>query len=224
MKPLKVLMLGWEFPPHNSGGLGTACESLAKALARKDNVEVTFVLPKRVPLDSSQMKFVFADDMPGVKFRPIDSPLMPYMTADEYLMKGLNEAYAGTLFEEVKRYAELARLIAQKEDFDVIHAHEWLTLGAAAEIKKVSGKPFVAHIHSNEYHRSAGGYGHPLVHKLEEQGMKAADKVVAISRHVRDVQTTPWCRDALTRGKCGGNRCPSSSSFPSLEYILMMME
>ena len=49
---LRVLMLGWEFPPFITGGLGTACYGLTRALDRQ-NVEVTFVLPKTVPADSA---------------------------------------------------------------------------------------------------------------------------------------------------------------------------
>ena len=42
---MKVLMLGWEFPPHISGGLGTACHGLTRGLAG-EGVEVVFVVPR----------------------------------------------------------------------------------------------------------------------------------------------------------------------------------
>ncbi|MEM7682269.1 MAG: glycosyltransferase [Planctomycetota bacterium] len=42
---MRILMLGWEFPPFVSGGLGTACYGLTKALAAR-GAEITFVLPK----------------------------------------------------------------------------------------------------------------------------------------------------------------------------------
>ena len=42
---MRVLMFGWEFPPHISGGLGTACFGLTQSLVR-ENVELTFVVPK----------------------------------------------------------------------------------------------------------------------------------------------------------------------------------
>jgi hypothetical protein len=45
---LRVLMFGWEFPPHNSGGLGTACYGLTKALATA-KTKIIFVLPKELP-------------------------------------------------------------------------------------------------------------------------------------------------------------------------------
>ena len=43
----RVLMLGWDFPPFITGGLGTECYGLTKALDA-EGVPVTFVLPKSV--------------------------------------------------------------------------------------------------------------------------------------------------------------------------------
>ena len=43
---MKVLMFGWEFPPHISGGLGTACFRMTEALV-KHNAEILFVVPHR---------------------------------------------------------------------------------------------------------------------------------------------------------------------------------
>ena len=39
-------MFGWEFPPHISGGLGTACYGLTKSLSKFDDIEILFVVPK----------------------------------------------------------------------------------------------------------------------------------------------------------------------------------
>lgn len=44
---MRILMLGWEFPPFVAGGLGTACQGLTKALARQGH-EIIFILPKSV--------------------------------------------------------------------------------------------------------------------------------------------------------------------------------
>ncbi len=43
---MKVLMLGWEYPPHISGGLGTACEGLTTALARRGGIDIDFLVPQ----------------------------------------------------------------------------------------------------------------------------------------------------------------------------------
>ncbi len=63
---MRVLMFGWEFPPHNSGGLGTACFGLTRALTARQ-IEVLFVLPKKVGVSAGFMPILFADER-HVKF------------------------------------------------------------------------------------------------------------------------------------------------------------
>src|SRR5689334_8179065 len=142
---VKVLMFGWEFPPFNSGGLGTACEGLTKGLSRQ-NVEVMFVLPKRVDLNLSYMRVLYGDDSksPIKKVYHINSLLTGYITSEAY-ERALVEfgdkrpsMYAHNLAEEVDRYADIGGEIAAQEEFDIIHAHDWLTFKAGIAAKKVS--------------------------------------------------------------------------------------
>jgi glycogen(starch) synthase len=61
---MKVLMFGWEFPPHISGGLGTACSGLTNSLTSFDDIEVTFVLPRVYGNENRPgMKFVDAGEV-----------------------------------------------------------------------------------------------------------------------------------------------------------------
>jgi glycogen synthase len=94
---MKVLMFGWEFPPHLSGGLGTACFGLTRGLARH-NVDITFVLPMLPPnVPDCHVKLIGANRVSvkvgkrkmrafknRVKLLDVDSLLMPYLTGDEY--------------------------------------------------------------------------------------------------------------------------------------------
>ncbi len=93
---MKVLMLGWEFPPFISGGLGTACHGLTKAM-NELGMDVLFVLPKPVPSQfSSHVKLMTPrSQIPGsiqyklgeferVTFRTIDAGLSPYQTPADY--------------------------------------------------------------------------------------------------------------------------------------------
>ena len=94
---MKVLMLGWEFPPHISGGLGTACFGMTKALVSRD-VEVLFVLPRfRGGREESHVRLFAASEVPvptgyfeeetffkGLDVRVVDAMLRPYMTGGEY--------------------------------------------------------------------------------------------------------------------------------------------
>jgi len=176
-------MFGWEFPPHNSGGLGVACFGLTRALVR-DGLDLIFVLPKKIDVPSQNFKMVFADVDKGMKVAIVNSSLSPYITAEDYEVEG--GIYGNNLFSEVKRYALSARKIAMRENFDVIHAHDWLSFLAGIEAKKISGKPLVVHVHATEFDR-AGGFGNKFVHEIEKRGMSEADKVITVSKFTKDL-------------------------------------
>lgn len=180
-------MFGWEFPPYNSGGLGVACQGLAEALAAK-NVEVIFVLPKKIPVKNEPFRFRFAN-VPNLTIAEINSLLVPYITSEKYaLLKGVEPGgqYGATLFEEVKRYAFLARAIAKSEQHDVIHAHDWLSFGAGIGANSISGRPLIAHVHATEVDRTAG-HSNQLIYDKEREGVHKADRVVAVSEFTKKV-------------------------------------
>jgi glycosyltransferase involved in cell wall biosynthesis len=96
---MKVLMFGWEFPPHISGGLGTACYGLTRGLAQLDDVEVLFVVPKAYGDEdnSAVKKIIGASDVPITRKRilysneeqkfdllEVESNLVPYSTPEEF--------------------------------------------------------------------------------------------------------------------------------------------
>ncbi len=170
-------MFGWELPPFNSGGLGVACYGLSKALAK--NADILFVLPRKVDVNADFLKLLFANN---IRVTTIDSPLSPYMTPTGY--KLLSEditLYGNTLFEEVMRYASEARKIAMREQFDIIHAHDWLSFPAGMVAKEVSGKPLVVQLHSTEYDRCGGLNLNQGVYEIEKRGMQYADRVIGVS-------------------------------------------
>ncbi len=170
-------MFGWELPPFNSGGLGVACYGLSKALSK--NVDITFVLPRTAEVDAKFLKLLFANN---IKITTIDSPLHPYITPEGY--KILTEdvtLYGSNLFEEVQRYAKEARKIAMEEEFDIIHAHDWLSFPAGIVAKEVSGKPLVVQLHSTEFDRCGGLNLNKNVYDIEKKGMEYADKVIGVS-------------------------------------------
>ena len=179
-------MFGWEFPPHIAGGLGTASYGLTKGLA-KHGVKVMFVMPKAGgDEDQSVVKIINASDVEmmseysnldeywqNVNFMEIGSNLDPETferTVKETIKTGehsehivfrnkfqFSGKYGTNLMEEVARYAMVAGTIAAQQDFDIIHAHDWLTYSAGIVAKKVSGKPLVIHVHATEFDRSLEG-------------------------------------------------------------------
>lgn len=217
---MKVLMFGWEFPPHIAGGLGTACYGLTQGLS-KNQVDVTFVMPKASgEEDQRKIKIINASDVEWntyyaqqvqeskeLSFIEVNSKLIPYIGLDDYfnvvnqIESGLFEkdipgekrkyffsgTYGENLMEEVAHYAIVAAQIATNEQFDLIHAHDWLTFRAGIAAKKVSGKPLVIHVHATEYDRSGERNRNEMVYQMEKEGMEAADAICAVSDLTRNI-------------------------------------
>ena len=214
-------MFGWEFPPHISGGLGTACYGLTKGLAH-NGVEVSLVVPRAygdedqslvrivnasdIALDVRQSRFFNAQNQ--VSYIEVNSQLVPYIGLDDYynivnqIESGVFESqkvstgkcrykfsggYGPNLMQDVEKYAMVAEEIAKSEQFDIIHAHDWLTYRAGIAAKAVSGKPLVVHIHATEYDRSGEKNRNDIVYNLEREGMMAADAVCAVSNLTRSI-------------------------------------
>lgn len=222
---MRVLMFGWEFPPHIAGGLGTACYGMTRGLARND-VDVTFVVPHAYGdederfikvLNASDVETIYSttdggaeDEFSRMSFIHIDSNMVPYISPEEYatyhekfVKTGqkvwessdiwkqrytFSGKYGANLMEEVARYAMVAAQVAKdlEGQFDVIHAHDWLTYYAGIAAKRISGKPLVVHMHATEYDRS-GENVNTQVHAIERTGMHAADRVIAVSNLTRNI-------------------------------------
>jgi glycogen synthase len=185
---MKILMFGWEFPPHNSGGLGVACFGLSKALASSGQ-EITFVLPRKVNVSSDFAKMIFAEGT-DIKIKHVDSILRPYLGSDEYdrELKTVGATiYGRDLFEEVERYGFAALGIAENQDFDIIHAHDWLSFKAGVAAKKATGKPLIVHIHATTFDICGGSSFDQRVYDIEKEGMTHADKVIAVSNYTKNI-------------------------------------
>ncbi len=254
-------MLGWEFPPFISGGLGTACFGLTRGLDEV-GVEVCFVLPTAVPIelegasDSLHVQLRTPADLFGdlpdklredeeiaggfehLEIHRLAAALRPYGTpqnVEEDLRRlrrqGMLDAtkqalrraqkassgeaseshptatdgeasaplphgslksgewlrhYEGDLMGQVKYYTDLAVKLGRTEQFDVIHAHDWMTYPAATAVARATGKPLVVQVHSTEFDRS-GGQVNKRVCNIERTGMRQADKVICVSYLTRNI-------------------------------------
>ncbi len=180
--PLKVLMFGWELPPFNSGGLGVACYGLTQALSQQD-VDITFVLPQKQNVKADFLRLVFAD-LP--KFAWPD--MNPYLTSGLGL-KTLPGDAPKDLIDAVRRYALAAAELAQKLQFDLVHAHDWLCFPAGVAANSVSGKPLVSHVHATEFDRSGGSSVNSVVYGFERQGLSQSTAVIAVSNFTKNLLT-----------------------------------
>ena len=275
---MRVLMLGWEFPPFITGGLGAACHGLTRSLGRL-GVEVTFVLPKAIGEEydthvklltpqspeaaagsrepeavASTFQYEDRSEKPAspdftppaeladhaqdrgeaaafehVEFKAVPSRLPSPYPGGEAMWTGdpptgisylgprgrqpvpppepspsgegqppeaqakpaesvpasqppsPEAIYAGDLFGETRRYADLCRDLCRGTEFDAIHAHDWPTFPAAAAVADETGKPLIVHVHSTEFDRS-GEYVHQQIYEIERSGMHRADAVIAVSQ------------------------------------------
>lgn len=182
-------MFGWEYPPFNSGGLGTACHGLTHGLA-DNNIDVTFVLPRKVAAESKRIKLTFADQH-EVSEDYYRSLYNPYLTTELYktIRKTLktDTDISSDLIGEVHKYSVNARRVAKDNPVDIIHAHDWLSFGAGMEAKHLTKKPLVLHVHATEMDRTGFNSGNPYIYSVEKEGMKRADKVIAVSGYTKDV-------------------------------------
>jgi glycosyltransferase involved in cell wall biosynthesis len=273
---MHVLMLGWEFPPFITGGLGTACHGLTRAMDQR-GMRVTFVLPQavsgeqagHVDLVSPQTHRPPTTEAPPasasrigpsaprpsgtgdaarpagesregfdhVRFIPVDSGFVqpyevdaggrpvgrwetgpgrapddapasaPSPTADDAGQSGTTESagaptfpddpdlprpppssddYGNDLIAQVERYAAFCLDAVGHLDFDVIHAHDWMTYAAGLWIARASGRPLVVHVHSTEFDRS-GERVNQRIYDIERRGMHGAMRVITVSQLTKDV-------------------------------------
>lgn len=140
------------------------------------------------------------------------SPLRPYLTEKEYislieskelitaediigqLENDFSGGYGENLMAEIVRYSLVAGHVAKHEEFDVIHAHDWMTAPAGIEAQRVSGKPLVIHAHALEFDRS-GEHINQRVYDIERAGFEAADRIIAVSHFTKDTITRRYSID-----------------------------
>ena len=167
-------MLGWELPPHNSGGLGVACFQLCKSLA-KNNVDIEFVLPYKTDQENDFMKIHSTTPMNYTKLK---HHLNVY--------DGANYLSTHAVTSEQLNYENYVASKAQENEYDIIHAHDWLTFRAAMKAKQATNLPLIAHVHSIESDRSGGESGNPMIRDIERLGLMMADKVIAVSQMTKE--------------------------------------
>ncbi|MFY9173112.1 MAG: glycosyltransferase [Petrimonas mucosa] len=205
---MKALMLGWEFPPHILGGLGTASYGLTKGMAKQEDMEILFVVPKPWgDEDQSFLKIIGCNNTPivwrDVSRETVKARLEKFMNPEEYFWMRDNiyanfnymntndlgclefsGRYPSNILEETNNYSIVTGVIARTYQYDIIHAHDWLTYSAGLHAKNVSGKPLVIHVHATEYDRSRGK-PNPIVYGIEKNGMDHCNHIICVSNLTR---------------------------------------
>jgi glycosyltransferase involved in cell wall biosynthesis len=196
---VRILMLGWELPPHFAGGVGIVAAALARATAAA-GVDVTYLMPSG-PDEGGQDGFrllVASQHGPPLRVGRLESRLQPYdgtrLTAEPWaaphsMVGGPAERprlYGPELLAEVRWFAERAVDLVESAGLtvDAVHSHDWTTWPAGVALKRALGVPLVVHVHITEFDKSGGGGVDPLVYAIEREGMQAADRVIAVSHRV----------------------------------------
>ena len=176
---MKALMFGWEFPPHILGGLGTASYGLTRGMAQQEDMQILFVIPKPWgDEDQSFLRIIGANSIP-----------VPGRGCIEF-----SGRYPDNLVEEIGNYEQVGREIAYREQFDIIHSHDWLTYPAGIAAKQVTGKPLVIHVHATDFDRSRGNVD-PTVYSIERHGMDMADHIMCVSNLTRQTVIEKYGQD-----------------------------
>ena len=183
---MKILMLGWELPPHNSGGLGVACLNMARALARQ-GVDIDFVVP-------------YAAEHPDIKFMKVLSathldPIYRYgggayeslKLLDKIIPNGKNPNDLLSIRDVQKSYCEFVDKYLMEYKPELVHAHDWLTYEAGLLAKKNYDIPMIAHVHATEFDRAGMHSGNPIIHEIEYEGLMMADKIIAVSEATKRI-------------------------------------
>lgn len=227
---MRILMLGWEFPPVMWGGLAVVCEGLTKGLFQGGD-EVYFAIPN-YPSDRG----------PYCRFIPVFGRGREVMhgswwksSASTYSRPAEGVSFQGpflrpgTLQEAVFQFAELLGKRALEYPHDVIHAHDWLTYPAGFAIHAVSGKPVVVHVHTIEADRTGGNGVNQHVRNIEHDAFQRAAAVIAVSeftkkRIVHEYGIDPNCITVVHNGFDWGRYDFSSHDrfFPNQRVVLFL--
>lgn len=182
---MKILMLGWELPPHNSGGLGVACFNMAKALARQ-GVNIEFV----VPYEAEHPDIDFMKVLPATHLDPIfryGGGSYASLQIFEEIIPTVDKKTLISMREVQKEYCKYIKDYLKHHHPDAVHAHDWLTYEAGVIAKKDYNIPLVAHVHATEFDRAGMNTGNPLIHEIEYEGLMMADRIIAVSETTKRI-------------------------------------
>jgi glycogen(starch) synthase len=222
-----ILMLGWEFPPVFSGGLGIVTKSLLESLLA-DGADVTLLLPSFIGEQArkyhpdmvgnfdynqafeKQVETILSKKVIRVSSSSLLSPYLNRNTylqephieirtifgqksctkknpLDENLNKSKKKLYGSDLFGEIDRFAAEAVVATEGQNFDLVHAHDWITAEAALQLKFKRKIPFVLQVHATEYDRIGHEPEGSEVFRREKYAMEQANKVITVSHYTKGI-------------------------------------
>ncbi|MBE9488162.1 MAG: glycosyltransferase family 4 protein [Bacteroidetes bacterium] len=216
MYKMKILMFGWEFPPHISGGLGTACYGITKSISQHGH-DIIFVMPKASGEEDKRYAEIISADKINVlgnseaydevykkmNIITINSSILPYVSTTEYLRQKLkiesqiqdswskryvfNGAYGSSLMDDVANYTKVAHQIACDYEGKYDVIHAHDWLTYNAGVIAKQISGKPLIVHVHATDFDRGGNGKSDIYKIEKFGMDNADKIVAVSKLTKKI-------------------------------------
>ena len=210
---ISVLSLGWEYPPNIEGGLGIAYMGLNKALSQK--VGLRGIVPGLASKEESTTEMQ-GEGVFEVHPVSIQHPLGSYANGSsgylhiiekaEVVLEEIAEGpiennplisefqaffadaswHKNPIFQSIYQYAEKTLSEAKGLDFQLIHAHDWMTFLAAFELRKRYNVPIVLHVHSLEFDRNEAPWD-SWIFEFERMAVEQADAVISVSRYTKNI-------------------------------------
>lgn len=173
---MRIAMLGWEFPPFVSGGLGVHCFELTRKLCAR-GAKIDFFMPlagKQIPQPCKGLRII----------EVAKTELRPYLFISK---KGQSPHYGQHLIKAVEEYgARCSEAVAAEHalmKYDLLHAHDWLTALAASKSKNSTRLPLVQTFHSTEYDRTSSPWDYIL--NIEKGAARDSDLIIAVSKRMK---------------------------------------
>ena len=216
---MKVLMFGWEYPPHVYGGLATANFGISEGLHAQGDVETILCLPHPFGDEDRTFANIVAMNCVPIAYRDVSydyiqqrvgNIMLPdlyyqlrdhiyddfnYMHCNDLGALEFAGGYPSNLHEEINNYSIIAGVVARTFNYDIIHAHDWLTFPAGIHAKRISGKPLCIHVHATDFDRSRGKVN-PTVYAIEKDGMDNADCIMCVSELTRQTVINQYHQDS----------------------------
>ncbi len=185
-KRMKISVLVYEYPPKIVGGLGTYAAEITRKFVLMDHDVTVFTM------NDDAGSLPTREIWRGIEIhRPLHidiSDSLPDVIADDIKKwgRGLN-LFAKILVYNYLTASKLVNELIKKEDmkYDIVVAHDWLSVIGGITIKKETGLPLAFHVHSTEKGRTLGN-GSSVVSNIELHGAKAADLIVTVSYAMKD--------------------------------------
>lgn len=183
---MRLAALVYEYPPKIVGGLGTYAAEITRKFVLLDNEVSVFTM------NDDEGALPTRELWRGIEVhRPLHidvSDSLPDVIAEDVRKWGRGiQFFSKTLVYNYLSAAKIVNELVKKEGFkyDVVVAHDWLSVMAGVTVKRELGLPLVFHVHSTERGRTLGN-GSEVVSSIEHRGGQMADLVITVSYAMKD--------------------------------------